>query len=103
MTGKLPPMAAKNGLKIHPQDPELELTELEGNLIAKRIVFMKIFQLPKTRWTALKDKVINIPVNEDDIFNIITSLPRTPNEEEGGVQKLTLETTHQPRKSLQNA
>merc|ERR1711940_159823 len=41
---------------------------------------MKIFQLPKTRWTALKDKVINIPVNEDDRVNTITSLPRTPNE-----------------------
>ena len=31
-------------------------------------------------WTALKDKIINIPVNEDDIVNTITSLPRTPNE-----------------------
>ena len=41
---------------------------------------MKIFQLPKSRWTALKDKVINIPVNEDDIVNTITSLPRTPQE-----------------------
>ena len=79
-SGKLPPMAAKNGLQIYQHDPEMELTELEGNLIAKRIVFMKIFQLPKSRWTALKDKVINIPVNEDDIVNTITSLPRTPNE-----------------------
>ena len=73
-------MSAKNGLKMNAQDPELELTELEGNLIAKRIVFMKIFQLPKSRWTALKDKVINVPVNEDDIINTITRLPRTPNE-----------------------
>jgi hypothetical protein len=73
-------MSAKNGLKINSQDPELELTELEGNLIAKRIVFMKIFQLPKSRWTALKDKVINVPVNEEDIINTITRLPRTPNE-----------------------
>ena len=56
--GKLPPMSAKNGLKIPDHDPELELTELEGNLIAKSIVFMKIFQLPKSRWTALKDKIL---------------------------------------------
>ena len=41
---------------------------------------MKIFQLPKSRWTALKDKIINVPVQEDDIVNTITSLPRTPNE-----------------------
>ena len=73
-------MAATNGLKIYSHDPELELTELEANLIAKRIVFMKIFQLPKSRWTALKDKIINVPVQEDDIVNTITSLPRTPNE-----------------------
>ena len=78
--GKMPPMSAKNGLRIPQHDPELELTELEGNLIAKRIIFMKIFQLPKSRWTALKDKVVNIPVNENDILNTVTRLPRTPNE-----------------------
>ena len=79
-SGKLPPMSTMNGLKIHQQDPELELTELEGNLIAKNIVFMKIFQLPKSRWTALRDKIINVPVNDSDILNTITSLPRTPSE-----------------------
>ena len=47
--GKLPPTAATNGLKMHSHDPELELTELEGNLISNRIVFMKIFHLPKSR------------------------------------------------------
>ena len=41
---------------------------------------MKIFQLPKSRWTALKDKIINVPVNDDDIINTMTRLPRTPNE-----------------------
>ena len=45
-----------------------------------RIVFMKIFQLPKSRWTALKDKIINVPINEKDIINTITHLPRTPME-----------------------
>ena len=73
-------MSAKNGLKIHELDSELDLTELEGSLISRSIVFMKIFQLPKSRWTALKDKVVNVPINEDDIINTITRLPRTPNE-----------------------
>ena len=41
---------------------------------------MKIFQLPKSRWTALKDKIINVPIKEDDILNTMTQLPRTPNE-----------------------
>ena len=78
--GKLPPMSAMNGLKIYNHDPALQLTELEGNLIAKNIVFMKIFQLPKSRWTALKDKIINVPVHDDDILNTMTRLPRTPTE-----------------------
>ena len=73
-------MSTMNGLKIHDQDPELELTELEGNLIAKNIVFMKIFQLPKSRWTALKDKIINVPINDDAIINTMKRLPRTPTE-----------------------
>ena len=74
-------MSVKNGLYVHENnDPELQLTELEANLIAKNIVFMKIFQLPKSRWTALKDKVINIPVQNDDVLNTMTQLPRTPNE-----------------------
>ena len=41
---------------------------------------MKIFQLPKSRWTALKDKIINVPINEKDIINTITNIPRTPME-----------------------
>lgn len=36
--------------------------------------------LPKSRWTALKDKIINVPVNDDNIVNTMTTLPRTSNE-----------------------
>ena len=64
-------MAATNGLKVYKHDQELELTKLEGNMIAKRIIFMKIFQLPKSRWTALKDKIIN-----QNIPMMMTYLPQ---------------------------
>ena len=64
-------MIAKEGLK---------LTELEGALIAKSIIFQKIFQLPKSRWTALKDRLINIPINDDDIVNTLEQMPRTPKD-----------------------
>ena len=81
LRGKMPPMSVNNGLHVHKyKDPELQLTELEANLIVKNIVFMKIFQLPKSRWTALKDKVINIPVQNDNVLNTMTQLPMTPNE-----------------------
>ena len=39
LRGKMPPMSASNGLHVHGHnDPELQLTELEANLIAKNIV-----------------------------------------------------------------
>ena len=80
---KIPPMSVKNGLKLVETDNELkaqklEMTELEGALIAKNIIFQKIFQLPKSRWTALKDRVVNVPINDDSILNTLEALPRTP-------------------------
>ena len=47
-------------------------------MIAQNIVFQKIFQLPKSRWTGLKDKVINVPISTDAINNTLSLLPRTP-------------------------
>ena len=78
-------MSTMNGLKLKEtdneiRDQELELTELEGALISKNIIFQKIYQLPKSRWTALKDRVINVPINEDSIINTLDQLPRTPKD-----------------------
>ena len=107
--GKLPPMSAKNGLQVYNHEPDMELTELEGILISKNIVFMKIFQLPKSRWTALKDRIVNVPVKDDDVLNTMMKLPRTPNE--AGLIEVDLKrkveykntTTYQPQEMLQNA
>ena len=41
---------------------------------------MKVFLLPKTRWTALKDRAINVPIPESSVLNTISMLPRTPKE-----------------------
>ena len=81
----MPPMCRKNGLELYETEKELKnqgllLTELEGSLIARRIVFMKIFLLPKSRWTAFKDKAVNIPIPESSVLNTVESLPRTPND-----------------------
>ena len=56
------------------------LKDMEGSLIAKNLLFAKIYQLPKSRWTALSDKIINVPINNDDIKDTISLLPRTPKE-----------------------
>ena len=48
-SGKIPPMSVCNGLDIlQSNDPELQLSELENNLIALRIMFQKIYYLPKS-------------------------------------------------------
>ena len=77
---KTPPMAVRNNLSLDKQDESHQLTELERALIAKNMIFQKIYQLPRSRWTALTDRIINVPINDGDILNTIESLPRTPKE-----------------------
>ena len=79
--GNLPPMAAANGLELMTlDDKDLQLSELESNLIAKTLIFQKIYLLPKSRMSACKDQLINIPVSSDDVLNTLEHLPRTPGE-----------------------
>ena len=97
--GNLPSMAAANGLDVVTIDKDLELTELENNLIAKRILFQKIFQLPKSRMAACKDRLINIPINSEVVQNTLENIPRTPREagllEVKLKRKLEYKNTHQ--------
>ena len=80
--GKIPPMSTANNLGLInlQNDPDLSLSELENNLIAKRILFQKIYQLPRSRMAGCKDKLVNIPIHDQDIINTVESLPRTPSE-----------------------
>ena len=47
MQKRIPPMSATNNLILDPQDEDSKLTELEGALISKNLIFQKIYQLPK--------------------------------------------------------
>ena len=86
--GKMPPMCAENGLrKTAIVDEDMKLTELERNMIARRILFQKVMLMPKTRWTGVHDKVINIPVAPESVTNTLTMLPKTP--EEAGLIEVT--------------
>ena len=97
--GKMPKMCSNNGLNVDilPR-PEMRLSELENNLIARNIVFQKIHLLPKSRWSGTHDRLVNIPMEEQDIVNTLTSLPRTPAEAGilavGLKRKLEYKTTH---------
>ena len=80
---KIPPLSVKNGLTIEDIPSELDLSELSNVLVAKNIIFLKLFKLPKSRWSALKDKIINVPITDDDILKTLselTSLPRLPDQ-----------------------
>ena len=78
--GKIPPMSCRNNLELFDINgyPEFQLTELENSMIALNLIFQKVIKLPKSRWPAMKDKTINIPISEVDVVNTIESLPRTP-------------------------
>ena len=85
--GKLPPKCVKNGLELLDTDQDLkdqglDLNELEETLIGRNVIFEKIFFLPRSRWTALKGPVINVPISEDSLSQTLEALPlpRTPNE-----------------------
>ena len=69
--GKVPLMSNQNKLQLMDLSnfEELHLTELENSLIALNIIFQKIFKLPKSRWPAMKDKTVNIPIFQTDKHN----------------------------------
>ena len=82
---KMPPICVKNNLEFHETFSEIKeqglwLTELEAAMIARRIIFIKIFMLPISRWTAMTDKAVNIPIPETAINKTIELLPRTPKD-----------------------
>ena len=85
LKGKLPSFSVMNGLKLNETTEErkekgIDLTEFEGSLVSKKLMFQKIFLLPGSRWAGTMDKQILIPVQTDKIQNLLGQLPRTPTE-----------------------
>ena len=82
LQNKMPPISHKNSLDLVDLEPypELKTTPLENSLISKNLLFQKIVQLPKSRWSATKDKIVNVPINDQDIVDTMEMLPRTPDE-----------------------
>ena len=74
---KPPKLSAANGMKWPEKPQELNLHQLEERLIALRIPFMQIRELPRGGQYSLKGNVINVPV---DIQPTINCLPRPMDE-----------------------
>ena len=95
---EVPKIHVSNGLQLDDIPDSLKLTELEQQLIAKDIIFMKIKKLPKSRMQAILDRVINVPIQDEDIIKTVTSLPR-PRDKAGVVgvrlkRKMDLKNAH---------
>ena len=78
--GKMAPMSNQNNLQLVDKSkyPELDLKEVETNLVARNLLFQKIRLLPKSRWKAMIDRTVNVPIPEEDISYNLQQLPRTP-------------------------
>ena len=74
---KTPKLSIFNDLKLEKIPEELKLTEVENQLIARDILFMKLKLLPKSRIGAMVDRVVNVPLEDKDIISNVTTLPRT--------------------------
>ena len=76
-SNRLPPMSVANKMSLKPIPECLhDLTELEERLVAQRIPFMKIMNLPKGKQKAIIGQVVNVPV---DTAETVAALPRTAN------------------------
>ena len=74
---KVPKLSVVNGMKLPEKPRELDLHQLEERLIALRIPFMQIRDLPRGGQYSLKGNVINVPV---DIQATVNCLPRPMDE-----------------------
>ena len=82
-------MIILNNLQMHHtsqqlKDLGLQLTELEAVLISPNILFQKLYELPKSRWSSLDGRVVNVPISRNSRLTTIKDLklPRTPLEGE---------------------
>ena len=79
---KMPPLCYKNGLELAKIPDEFKnLGELGNQLIAKKLIFLKLRPLPKTGMKSMFDRVINVPIPDDDVIKTVTSLPRNPDND----------------------
>ncbi|PJE78258.1 ATP-dependent RecD-like DNA helicase [invertebrate metagenome] len=74
---KVPKLSVKNGMKWPEKPPELDLHPLEERLVALRIPFMQIRELPRGGQYSVKGNVVNVPI---DIQPTINALPRQMDE-----------------------
>ena len=85
---QMPPICSKNCLEYGEIPDCLDLNTIEKQLIVKNLIFIKVRQLHPTMMDAMNDRVVNVPICDDDIIKEVTSLPRT--EKNSGMVNIKL-------------
>ena len=80
---KMPPISVNNNMNVEKLPSELEdITNIENQLVAIDIPFMKIRKVPKSQMEKMEDRTILVPMEPTDIMDTIKStlLPRSMEE-----------------------
>lgn len=76
---KIPACSPANGLMFPVKPPELDLTPLEERLVAPRLPFMQIREMPRGGQLNVRGNVVNVPA---DVNSTVKLLPRLMNDTE---------------------
>ena len=74
---KRPKISAMNGLMIEDIPKSLQLEDIENQLISTNLLFMKLKKLPKSRMGCMVDRVINVPLSDEQVTKSVKTLPRS--------------------------
>ncbi len=73
MKNRMPPLSKANGVRFPEKANEMDLTQLEERLVAARIPFMQLRELPRGGQASISGNIVNVPTN---VNRTVTSLPR---------------------------
>ena len=74
---KVPPSAVLNGMQFATKPDFFGLNESESRLLAPRLAFLKLMQVPRGRQFKIHGNVVNVPAEVSETVNM---LPRLPSE-----------------------
>ena len=71
---KMPNICFQNGLGLSHVPDCLKLTDIENHLISKNLIFIKVRPSPRSRYAEMENKIVNVPIPDEDIIKSVTSL-----------------------------
>ena len=84
----MPNICFQNGLNLSEVPDCLKLTDLENQLISKNLVFIKVHPSPRSRYSIMTNRIVNVPIPDDDVIKTVQTLPR--HSDSSGLVKVKL-------------